>query len=113
MTSTPKLLAAAADLAGAAAAIYTSPANGKGTWIDKATAVNHSAAIRSITLYHVPSGGAAGTSNLLVSGKSIAVNATDLVGEIVGKFIPPGASIYGFADTASAVAFEMNGRELT
>lgn len=113
MTSTPKLLAAAADLGNAAAILYTSPATGKGTWLDKATAVNHSAATRSVTFYHVPSGGAAGTTNLLVSAKSIAVNATDQLSELVGKFIAPGASLYGLADTAASVAFELNGRELT
>jgi hypothetical protein len=49
----------------------------------------------------------------VVSAKSLADKATDLLPELVGKFIPPGASIYGFADTATVVNIEINGRELT
>jgi hypothetical protein len=113
MTATPKLLAAAADLANASALLYTSPVAGKGTWLDKATALNHSGAARTVTFNHVPAAGAAANSNLLVSAKSIADKATDTLPELVGKFIPAGASLYGFADTAASVAFELNGRELT
>ena len=113
MTATAKVLYPAADLPAAAAALYTSPTNGKGTGIDKVTAVNHSAAARAVSFYRVPSGGLSGNSNCIVYGKSIAVAATDLMPEIVGKFLAPGDSIWGNADTASAVNFEMNGRELT
>ena len=113
MTVTNKLLVPASDLPNAEAALYPSPATGKGTLIDKATAVNHSAAARQVTFYHVPSGGAAGTSNLVIYQKSIAAGQTDYLGELSGKYVPPGASIHGFADTAGAVAFELNGRELT
>lgn len=113
MSSTPKLLVAAADLPNAAASLYTSPANGKGTWIDKSTAVNHSGATRAVTFNHVPAGGAVGNGNLVVNGKSLAAGPTDLLPELAGKYIPPGASIWGFADTAGGVAFELNGRELT
>ena len=113
MTSTTKLLFAAADLAGASALLYTSPVTGKGTWIDKATAVNHSAAARQVTFNHVPVAGLAGTTNLVVSAKAIAAGATDLLPELVGKFIPPGAMLYGYEDTATSVALEINGRELT
>lgn len=113
MTSTAKLLVASADLANAAASLYTSPANGRGTWIDKATATNHSGGARTVSFNHVPNAGAVANSNLVVDAKSIADKATDLLPELVGKFIPAGASLYGFADAATGVAFEMNGRELT
>lgn len=113
MTSTAKLLVAAADLPNAAAAIYTSPVSGKGTWIDKATAQNHSGAAQTVTLNHVPVAGGATAANQIVNTKSIADKATDLLPELVGKFIPPGASIYGVCSAITAVALELNGRELT
>jgi len=113
MTSTAKLLLAAADLPNASGLLYTSPAAGKGTWIDKATAQNHSGAAATITLNHVPAAGGAAAVNQIVNTKSIADKATDLLPELVGKFIPPGASIYGICSAATAVALELNGRELT
>lgn len=113
MAATNALLVPATDLAAAAAALYTSPANGSGTLIDKATAVNHSGATRQVTINHVPQAGVAASSNLLVDAKPIADKATYLLPELVGKYIPPGASIYGSADAAAGVAIEISGRELT
>lgn len=113
MTATAKLLVAAQDLANASALLYTSPAAGKGTWIDKVTAVNHDAAAHTVTFNHVPSAGSAADANLVVQAKSIAAGATDTLPELVGKFLPPGAALYGFADAATSVNIEINGRELT
>jgi hypothetical protein len=113
MAATNALLVAATDLAAASALLYTSPANGAGTLIDKATAVNHSGATRQVTINHVPSAGAAASFNLLVNAKPIADKTTYLLPELVGKFIPAGASLYGFADAAAGVSIEISGRELT
>lgn len=113
MTATPKQIVASQDLANAAASLYTSPATGKGTWIDKATAVNHSGAARTMTFNIVPNAGAAGTSNLIVDAKSVADKATDLLPELVGQFLQAGMSLYGNADTAGGVAITIIGRELT
>ncbi len=113
MATTAKLLFASADLPNASALLYTSPATGKGTWVDKATAVNHGGATYQITVYHVPSGGAAGTSNLKIDAKAIPDKATYLCPELVGMYLPAGAMLYGFADTAAKVAFEVSGREIT
>jgi hypothetical protein len=113
MTATPKLLVAAQDLPNPGATLYTSPAAGRGTWIDKATAVNHDAATHQVTVNHVPAAGAAASSNLVVSSKAVAAGATDTLPELVGKFIPPGASIFALADVAAKVNIEINGREIT
>lgn len=113
MTSTAKLLVPSADLSNADALIYTSPAGGKGTWIDKATAQNHSGAAATITINHVPNGGSSVVANQVVNTKSIADKATDLLPELVGKFIPPGASLRGLCSAATAISLELNGRELT
>jgi hypothetical protein len=113
MTSTPKLLAAAADLPNAATVLYTSPPGGKGTWVDKATATNHNGAAQTVTFNHVPAAGAVSNANLVVDAKSIADKATDLLPELVGKYLPPGAQLYGLCSVAAGIAFELNGRELT
>ena len=113
MTATPKVIVAAQDLANASALLYTSPANGKGTWIDKATATNHVAATHTVTVYLVPSGGSAGGTNVAVQAKPVAAAATDLLPEVVGKFLGPGDMIYAFADAAASVNIGINGRELT
>lgn len=113
MTSTAKLLLPAADMAAASTLLYTSPANGKGTWIDKATATNHNAAAQTVTFNNVPAAGAAAPANLIVTVKSIAANGTDQLPELVGKFIPPGGALYGTASAATSIALEINGRELS
>lgn len=113
MTSKTKLLVPAQDLANAAAVIYTSPAGGLGTYIDKVTAVNHSGAAQQVTVNHVPAAGSVLASNLIVDAKSIADKATDLMPELIGKFIPSGASLEAFADAATSVNIEINGRELS
>jgi hypothetical protein len=113
MSSTAKVIVPAQDLPNAAALLYTSPANGKGTWIDKATAVNHSGSVQTITFYLLPSGGSALVSNLVVDQKSIADKATDMLPEMIGKFIAPGDMIYGLAAAVTAVNIAINGRELT
>lgn len=109
MTATPKQLVAPQDLANAAATLYTSPAAGKGTWIDKATAVNHSGGARTVSLFI----GGTGAINTVVNTKSIADKATDTLPELVGHFIPPGGTLAGNADAAAGVNVVISGRELT
>lgn len=113
MTATPKVIVAAQDLGNATALLYTSPVNGKGTWIDKATVMNHDVAAHTASFNLVPSGGAVANTNLLVKAKALAAGATDLLPEMVGKFLNPGDSINGFADAAAFVSVAINGRELT
>ncbi len=113
MTSTAKVLIPSQDAPNANTLLYTSPVGGKGTWIDKATALNHTASAAVLSVNVVPSAGVPGTTNLLIQTKSIAPAATDLLPELVGKFLNPGDSIYALGGTASAIAFAVNGRELT
>lgn len=112
MTAKPSQLASV-DLPNASASLYTSPTTGRGTWIDKATATNHSGGARTVTFNVVLAAGSPVGANLVVDGKSIADKATDLLPELVGHFLPPGASLYGLADTATSVALVLSGRELT
>lgn len=98
---------------GAAAALYTSPVNGRGTWIDAATGTNDNAAAQTLTLYRVPAGEAATADNLIAKAKSIAIGGTDLLPEMRGKFLKPGDAIWAVASAASAIALDVVGRELT
>lgn len=113
MTSTAKVIIPAQDAPNANTLLYTSPASGKGTWIDKATALNHTGAAAKISFNIVPAVGAAGAANLVVQTKSIASGATDLLPEVIGKFLNPGDMIYAIADTATAIGIAFNGREVT
>ena len=98
---------------GAAAALYTSPSGGKGTWIDTATACNDNAAAQTLTLFRVPAGEGATPDNQIVKAKSIGIGATDLLQELRGKFLNPGDAIWAIAGAASAIALDVSGRELT
>jgi hypothetical protein len=113
MPATDAVLVAPIDLATPAVALlYTSPVNGKGSKIDKASVCNHNGATQTVTFHIVPAGGAAGVTNLRVNAKSIADKATDLLPELVGRYLKPGDMIYGGASAAN-VNVDVTGRELT
>lgn len=113
MTSAAKVLIPAQDAPNANTLLYTSPVGGKGTWIDKATALNHTGAAAKISLNFVPAAGAPISANLVVQTKSIAAGTTDLLPEVIGKFLNPGDMIHVLADTATAIGIAFNGREVT
>lgn len=114
MSSTPKVLLQAVFAPnGAAVAQYTSPANGKGTWIDTALAVNDNAAAQTLTTNHIPAAGAVAAVNQLTKAKSIAAGASDLLPELRGRFLNPGDSIAAGASAATSIALSLIGRELT
>lgn len=64
--------------------------SGLTTLIDKFTATNHDTAAWSITVYLVPSGGAAGVSNKIVATKTLQPNETYTFPEIVGAALASG-----------------------
>ena len=114
MSSTPKVLLQGTFAAnGAAVAVYTSPANGKGTWIDSALALNDNAAPQTLSLNHVPAAGGVAAANQLTKAKSIAAGATDLLPEVRGRFLNPGDAIAAGASAATSIALSLMGRELT
>jgi hypothetical protein len=114
MSSTPKVLLPGTFVAnGAVALLYTSPANGKGTWLDNVTALNDNAAVQQLTVQKVPAAGAAAAVNQLVKAKPVNAGATDLLPEVRGKFLNPGDSLWAGATAATAITMEISGRELT
>ena len=114
MSSTPKVLLQAIFAPnGAATGQYTSPINGKGTWIDVALAVNDNAAAQTLSLNHVPAAGGVAAVNQLTKAKSIAAGASDLLPEVRGRFLNPGDSIAFGASAAASISVSLIGRELT
>lgn len=116
MTATPKVIIAAQNAPNVTTTLYTSPAaanGGKGTWIDKFTAVNYTGAAVALSIYIVPSGGTAGNSNIVIQAAGLAAGATDALPEVVGKFLNPGDFIAVLASAAASISIAANGRELT
>lgn len=113
MSFTPKVLVAQQYVENALTLKYTSPVGGKGTWIDKATFTNISGATASLTVNLVPSGGSTGNDNKVISGQSLASQATVSLADLAGKFIGPGDTIYWLASAATAINGAINGREVT
>jgi hypothetical protein len=113
MTVTPKVLIDPFQAPAAAATAYTSPTAGKGTIIDKFTGTNTTGAAVTVTVYLVKLAGAAGPTNMVVSVKSIAANATDTFPELVGHVLNPGDFVSLFASAAASITIRSSGRELT
>lgn len=81
--------------------------------IDKFTATNTSAAVVTLSVNLVPSGGTAGASNRVVSQRSIAPGESYTCPELVGQVLEPGGFISTLAGAASAVTIRASGVEIT
>jgi len=112
MTATPKTIVSQQNVDAVQTTKYTSPATGKGTWIDKFTGRNYSAGTQTVAVNLIPSGGVADNTNLIVI-KSFAPGETYAFPEVVGKFLNPGDAISWLASAATSISAGANGRELT
>lgn len=109
MTVTAKCLLESKYAENAETTQYTTPA-GTRTAIDKFT--GYSPAGGTLTVKLVPSGGAAGASNITVV-KTLAANESYTFPELVGHILSPGDLISTLAAAASTVAIRISGREVT
>ena len=91
---------------------YVTPAATR-TIIDKFTGTNTTGAGATLTVRLVPSGGAAGVTNTIVSAKNLAVGETYTFPEVVGHVLNPGDFISTIAGTAAAITIRASGREVT
>lgn len=82
------------------------------TIVDKFTVTNVTGSAATFALNLVPSGGAAGTSNLLIS-RTIQPAETYLCPEIVGHTLDAGDFLSTLSGTASALAIAASGRTVT
>ncbi len=105
----PLTLIEPVQLPNAVATKYTSPANVV-TVIKKLTLTNADAAAgHAVTIYLVPSGGAAAASNLFIDARSIGPLQTLDITEAVNQILNGGDFIAAFADTAGQVSIRASG----
>jgi len=111
MTVTAKPLVSAQYAPNAETTFYTA-GSGTRTIIDKCTAYNSDAASQSMTFKLVPSGGAAGASNVIVA-KTLTAGETYTFPEVVGHVLEAGGLISGLAGVANKIVVRISGREVT
>lgn len=109
MTTTAKCLLEAKYAENAETTQYTAGTNTK-TIIDKFT--GYSPAGGTLTVKCVPSGGAAGASNIKVV-KTLAANETYTFPELVGQILNAGDFVSTLPGGASTVVIRISGREIT
>lgn len=111
MTVTAKALIESAYAANSQTTQYTAP-TGCRTIIDKLTASNNTAGAVTFAVNLVPSGGAAGASNLIYSA-SIAANTVAEITASEGHVLEAGDFISTLAGAASSIVIRASGREVT
>lgn len=93
---------APAQLTATAATYYTCPANTRSTF-KKLTVSNNDVAARTVTAYLVPSGGAAGVTNIITVSQTVAAGEARDIYEIEGHTISGGDFLQMLADVAAKV----------
>lgn len=93
------------------ATLATCPA-GEEWLIDEIEADNTTASAATLTVNHVPAGGAVATGNQLVSAQSLAanINTNALLSNPAGIRMGPGDKLAGLQGTASAINVRIAGR---
>ena len=102
MTITAKALYRGGQLTTAAASLYASPTSVT-TIVDSTSFANTDGAGHALTVYIVRSGGKPTPANVLIPGRKIDGNSTDLADELSGVTLGPGDAIYAKADAGSVV----------
>jgi hypothetical protein len=111
MTVTLKVLVARKQAELAQTTQYTAPAGTKAV-IDKFTVTNTSAAVATLGVNLVASGGAAADLNLILKGRAIAPSETYTCPELVGQALEAGGFISTIASAATALTISVTGREI-
>lgn len=112
MTIALKNLVPGSQLTNATATYYTAGA-GVSAKINNATAYNADTSAHNLTVYIVPSGGAAGVANEVLATKSVAPGATVILSELIGKNIETGGTIQALADASAHVNLMVSGIEVS
>lgn len=111
MTVTSKVLRQGILLPDSQTTQYTS--TGVKTIIDGASVCNISASPVDLSINLVAAGGSADSSNRILLDKTIAAGETDLLPELRGRRLDVGDFVSTDASAASALAFRMEGRQIT
>lgn len=107
-TTTQKQLVAPQALTAAVVTYYTVPANTVAI-VTAGALSNSTGGAVACSVYIVPSGGTAGTSNKTIPARSIANNDTDLCPELLGQRLPAGTTIQA---VGNGVSFVLSGEEV-
>lgn len=112
MTINPALLVASSQLAAAEASIG-GPSAPSHWLIKRAVFTNTDTSARSVTVYRVPSGGAAGTGNIVFSAHVVNIAGTSgdtyVAPELTDMVLNPGDTLHAFADSANKVNVTISG----
>lgn len=81
--------------------------------IDKFTVTNTNTSSATISINLVASGGAAGSSNLVLQTKTVQPGETYLCPELVGQSLESGGFISTLASAATTLTISASGREIT
>lgn len=92
MTTTAKRLVPGSALTGSAATYYTAPTLTRAV-TKSAQLTNTTAGAVACTVYIVPSGGAAGATNTVISARSVAAGETYNCPEMINQVIEAGGTI--------------------
>jgi hypothetical protein len=106
------LVPGTSQLTNAAATYYTAPA-GTSARINNATLLNTDVVARTATVHIVPSGGAAGNANMIISARSIQPGETYNCPELVAKNVMAGGTIQALASANATISFHVSGLEQT
>lgn len=101
MQRIPKAIVAA-QLTTSAATYYTAP-TGTTSTIGNLSLTNTSGSVVKVTLYRVPSGGAAGVTNEFMAAFSLSPGQTYVPPAAIGLQLESGMTLQALADTATAV----------
>jgi hypothetical protein len=93
---------ASTQLGATAGVLYTAPTATTST-IANMSFSNTSASPVPFTVYNVPSGGTAGTSNIVVPSFTLSAGQSYVPPQLIGLNLAPGATLQALAGTASVV----------
>jgi hypothetical protein len=96
----------------AVATYYTVPLGAVAT-ITQASVINTDVSNRTVSIYAVPSGGTADSSNIRVKSKTLAPNEPWVPYSIIGKKMKAGTTIQAICDTGAVVNIDLSGTEVT
>lgn len=111
MTVTASVLIPSKDASATVSSEYTS--TNVTTIIDKFTAINHSVAAASITVYLATAGDTNDSTNVITKTKTLQVNESYTFPEIVGHVLASGSKIYVQASAADSISIRSSGRLVT
>lgn len=96
-----------AQPAAAATTLYTCPTHTQARVL-KCTATNDTTTASTITFYKVPSGGAAGVTNLILNTKAIGSQETYDCPEVVGQVLDAGDIISALAGNVDQITVSLD-----